>query len=330
LKPGRAKWPGFLVSGCHQNPYFWRMLLKENIRAFKLAALIFTLLLSACSVEQYVNVPVNYDPKITLPDSTRILIVNQFDASQVKNTNPKKLAVIKAGAYSAIKYAAVQLSKLPKVKITNLADSIAFTLTTDSVKQLAAKYHVKYVLALKKFTADIVLSGVDNGTAFYSTQAEVNFVLYEDNGIFFKKLNARVSDAQSEGSYPGLIGSMVFHPTIKGNKSSVNYSAQHATQDALQEYLPAHIEHNRPLYNDSFFQPAVKEILAKHYSKADALLTPFLKDNSVLTQCKAAYNLAVVYEAEGDIESAIEMAELSNQKYRNLYANAILADLKEE
>src|ERR1700712_5286122 len=111
------------------------MLSKGIMRLLKFAGLLFVLFLSACEVEQYVTVPVNYDPKVSFPDSTRILIINQFDAGQVKNTNPKKLTVIKAGAYSAIKYADVQLSKLPKVKVINLVDSATFALTADSVKQ---------------------------------------------------------------------------------------------------------------------------------------------------------------------------------------------------
>jgi hypothetical protein len=299
-----------------------------SMKLIKFIVFIGVLFLSACTVEQYVTVPVNYNAKLTFPDSTKILLINQFDVSKAKITNPKKLKVIKAAAYTSVKYAETRLKKLPKVRVINLVDSVNFNVNTDSIKLLALKYHVNYVLALKNFTADIVIGGVDNGTAYYNTTAEVNFMLFQNDGIYFKKLNGKVSDPQSEGS--GLIGSMVFRPTVRGNRSSVNFAAQHATEDALQEYLPSGVVHDRPLYNDVIFQPAIQAILARKFDKADSLLTPILKDNSILNQCKAAYNLSVVYEAEGDIDGAIEMAELSNQKYKNMYALAILEDLKTE
>jgi hypothetical protein len=45
---------------------------------------------------------------------------------------------------------------------------------------------------------------------------------------------------------------------------------------------------------------------------------------------KAAYNLAVVYEAQGDIDIAIDMAQLSLDKNKNRFATMLLTDLKGE
>ncbi|MDB5148657.1 MAG: tetratricopeptide repeat protein, partial [Mucilaginibacter sp.] len=41
-------------------------------------------------------------------------------------------------------------------------------------------------------------------------------------------------------------------------------------------------------------------------------------------------NLAVVYEAQGDIEAALDVARISDQKQSNNYAKTIIADLEKE
>jgi hypothetical protein len=186
------------------------------------------------------------------------------------------------------------------------------------------------VLSLENFSANIVLAGVENSMSDYNTNIEVNYTLYEGNGMYSKKLNGTAVDHQSSAPYFGLIASLVIHPTIRGNKSAINISTQNATFNALQDYLPNSISHERPLFNDPVFQPAVKEILAGNFDKADSLLTPYLKDISLHVVSRAAYNLAVVYEAEGDINAAIDMAQMSYDKLPTEFATNILADLRTE
>jgi tetratricopeptide (TPR) repeat protein len=301
------------------------------MKFLKFAAFAFIALWSACSVPQYVNVPVSYNPKYYFnPDSTTIAVINQFDVGQAKISNKKTVAVLKAGAYTAIRYAADRLSMLPHVKIINLVDSAAFNVNADSVKTLALKYGAHYVLALKSFDANIDLSEVQNKTAYYNTTASVDFILYESNGIYYKKLKGMTNDAQSETEYQGFVMSLLIHPTVKGNKPAINAAAQHAAQDALRDYFPYTISHNRPLYNDDFLQPGVKAIVSGNYDKADSLLQPWLKHANPQMAGKAAYNLSVVYEFMGDIDSAMDMAQLSLDKFNNQFAVAILAELKTE
>jgi hypothetical protein len=300
-------------------------------KILKFTGFIVILFLSACSIPQYVTVPVNYNPKLPFrPDTTTILIINRLDLSRANINAGKKLDVIKAGAFTSVRYAEIQLKQLPHVGVINLVDSGTFNITTDSIKFLALKYHSDYVLSLENFSANIVLADVQNSTSYYNTTVEVNYTLYEGNGTYSKKLNGTAADHQSMVPYVGFIGSLIIHPTIRGSKSVINISAQDATFNALQDYLPNSISHQRPLYNDPAFQPAVKEILAGNFDKADSLLVPFLKDISLHVVSKAAYNLAVVYEAEGNIDAAINMAQLSLDKYPNEYATNIFDDLKWE
>ncbi|MGZ3891289.1 MAG: hypothetical protein ACXVI9_12365, partial [Mucilaginibacter sp.] len=59
-------------------------------------------------------------------------------------------------------------------------------------------------------------------------------------------------------------------------------------------------------------------------------LKPYLQHKNAKKASKAAYDLAVAYEAKGDIETAIKMAQLSFDKFNNNYATDILKDLKDE
>jgi hypothetical protein len=305
----------------------------------KILKTIFTalfLLLSGCGVMQYastpyVNIPLEYSPKLLFkPGNITVLLINQYDLSTTKNYTKRKLVALEAGAYSSIKYAENQLKQLPNTKTISLVDSAQFVANTDSIKFLSAKYHADYVLVLNKFTASVDLDNIDNSTAYYNSNVQVEFMLYESDGIHFKKLSGQAIQAQPETPYAGLLGSLIVHPTIGGSKETINVAAQNATQNALQDYLPYHMSNQRPLYNDEIFRPAVKEILASNFDKADTLLKPFLKNGDTIIVSKAAYNLAVVYEGQGDVDFALYFANLSLKKAKNDFATNLLKDLENE
>jgi hypothetical protein len=172
------------------------------------------------------------------------------------------------------------------------------------------------------------LTEIQSETAYYNSKVGVKFVLFQGNGVYSKQLNGTSNDPQSQGVYLGFVASLFIHPTVGGNKRSINSASEHAAQNAVQDYLPYTISHNRALYNDSYLQPMVNEILASRFDKAYNLCQPFLQDKNLLISSKAAYNLAVVYEAQGDIDLAINFAQLSLDKNKNQFASALLSDLK--
>lgn len=289
------------------------------------------IILNACDTPKYLSVPIDYNPKLSFKsDTTTILLINRFDFNTLRITNKRKLSVLKSGAFTSVKYAERQLGQLPHIRIIKFVDSVTFKTTTDSIKLLALQYHSDYVLALTGFGSDISLSEVQNSTAYYNSSALVEFTLYESNGIYSKKLRGTISEPQSSNPYPGLIGSLIIHPTVGGNPASVNSSVEHATQSALQDYLPYTINNVRPLYNDDLLQPMVREIIGRHFDKAYLLAGPLLIGSDLKIASKAAYNLAVVYEAQGDIDLAINFAQQSLDKSKNTYAATILEDLKAE
>lgn len=294
-----------------------------------LIALLF--LLASCETPLYVSVPVEYAPHSYFrKDATTIVVINRFDADALKIGSKKKLTVFKAGAFTAIKSATAQLGKLPHVKTINLTDSADFKVNTDSIKLVAKNYKADYILVLTNFNAGIDMNESDGSATSYSSNVLVNFLLYEHNGIYYKKLDGIASDPIADKLSNNLLAVIALQPAVGRNQATVNSAAEHAAQNALREYLPYAITHNRPLYNDNFLMPAVKEIVARNFEKADSLLQPFLQDKVKERASKAAYNLSVVYEAEGDIGAAINAAQQSSDLFFNEYATAILYDLKQE
>jgi tetratricopeptide (TPR) repeat protein len=301
------------------------------LKPFTLIFILLAACLVSCHVEQSLMVPVDYAPKLTLGhDTTTVLLVNRFSADSLKINNKRKLGVLKGAAYTAIVSAAKQLKLLHGVNAINLADSVNFVADTDSVKQLAANYKAKYVLTLDNFSANINEEVVDNNSV-YSTVVYADFTLYESNGVYSKKLSGKTNDFHSEEPYYGIVASLLFHPTIKGNAYSINKSAGNAAIDALKDYLPSTVTNNRPLYdNNDSLKVAVIHIKAGDYDKAFHILNALIDAPDMKLASCAAYNLAVVYEAQGDIEAALEVAKISDEKKPNWYAKTIIADLQKE
>jgi len=306
------------------------------MKLLNLSLIALLIFLASCKV-QFATVKVDYNPSIsfkpdsTKPDPTTIVLINQFDLTKVKIKDPKKIAIIKTGAFIAIRYAETNLRQLHNVNVINIADSAGLKVNTDSIKFLVSKYHADYVLALANFNADVDLTDLKSTGNSYSVKTTVSFILNESNGIFYKRLNGGYDDQHNEADEYAALAALIFNPTIKGNRESVKAGAQLATDDALHDYLHHSVTHNRPLDAISELQPAIKELLAHNYTKADSLLQPFLTDKDPIMASKAAYTLAIVYEAGGYIDLATQEAQAALTKWKgNYFAIKLLNDLQEE
>lgn len=297
------------------------------MKFLKPVCFILLLLLCSCDPMRYTTVSVQYTPKSYFrTDTTVILLVNHFPNA---DTNKKQREDLKASANASLRYAETQLNKLKHVRVINLTDSTTLKINTDSINLLSSKYQAHYVLALKNVTSNIDMSGTDSGIAYYQANASASYILYEDNGLYSKKLNGDGSH-NSEKYYAGLFGSLIIHPSHKWELEEMKMAVADATQNALIDYLPYTITHTRPIYHDDLLEPAAQQIMAHNYGKADTLLLSLINHKDRKIASRAAYNLAIVYESVADINSAKEMANLSWQKYNNIYAQQLLSDLNGE
>ncbi len=287
--------------------------------------------LSACHVDYIITVPVNYAPKLELGhNETKVILVNRFTVDSLHIKNKRKRMVLRGGVYSAIAMAAKQLDMLPRIKTTILADSVNLTADTTQVKKLAKNYNANYILTLDSLSADIPMT-LEDSTEIYNTVVNVKFTLYESNGNYFKVLRGKASDFHSESHYYGIFAALLVHPTIKGNGPAISRSAGNAAIDAIKDYLPSTLTNQRRVYADNnSLKIAVNHIFAKRYDEALKILNPLINGPDPKLASHAAYDLAVLYEAQGDIEEALKAAKLSNQKRQNFRADAIIADLEKE
>jgi len=306
-----------------------------------LRVVLFSVLLfiSSCGVDQYVATSTTHPPAFTFnADSTVIAVINGFDFDQLNLHNKKKLSIAKGGAFTSIAYVEDQLKQLHGVKVINLvADSGYATLDSSSLKNIAAEHHADYVLALTKyyarFNSDNLQTykndkGVEVKTVDYKMDVTTNYTLYNKNGGVYNEFKGNTNDYTSTQQVPGVFWADIFGPGIKGNSAQVNNSAIHATQAALQGLFPSITTVNRAIYTDDDLKNAADEMMAHNFKKADSLLQPLLLNQNAELAAKAAYNLAVVYEAQGDINRARDMVQISLDKNDNRKARTMYADIQ--
>lgn len=183
------------------------------------------------------------------------------------------------------------------------------------------------MLVLKSYYADIVLDETTNND--YKTYALANFLLYENNGLYYKKLNGRGSDPLTKLQYMKTQSAGPYDQAGQA-PAPINHSAAHAAQDALKEYFSYTLTHSRPMYDDDFLLPAIRQLQTSNYNMADSLLRPLLADGNRVRAGKAYYALAVVNEAKGNFAAAIDFARLAlKMDPENEYATGILGDLQQ-
>lgn len=271
----------------------------------------------------YFTISHSYLPKAVLrPGANTILLVNQLDVDKLELSR-RDARVVKAGAYTALKNGGVQLATLGHVRIVNLTDSTKFKVNPNSISALASKYHADYTLVLTGYNASITIDPATDGADYYTNEIIVRFTLYVGDGRLYKELEGQ-SDSWSIPTDLGTVGSMLFTPTVGGHKAKIVEDTKYAVSDALREYLPYTETKIRPLYVNNQLQPMVNEILGRRFDKACALSQPFLTDKDTVLACQAAYNLAVVYEAQGDFQKAANMIQFSMGKYKNEYARNVI------
>jgi hypothetical protein len=302
------------------------------MKLFKTCLFILFFSLSACNPSRFFNFQVTYHPKFAFEgDTTTILLINRFDPAKTKIKNPRELAAIEASAFASISYAARNLGALDRVKLINLVDSATMTIDNSSIEFLATWHHADCVLVLNNFSADLSLQpGGSNANDYYLCDATVSYTFFDDNHVFSKKLQGSGGATHTSG-YFGLIPSLISRPTVRGNEQMVEAAAGRATQNALWDYLPHTAVHTRILNDDAALHPAVRELLAGHYDNACNLLKPLLDNKDLKLASRAAYDLAVAYEAQGDVVAAISMAHQSLEKKKTWNIAELLVDsLKKE
>ncbi|MFD3000986.1 DUF6340 family protein [Pontibacter toksunensis] len=81
---------------------------------------------------------------------------------------------------------------------------------------------------------------------------------------------------------------------------------------------PQQVSFVRPYYSDKAFAPAAYRMAAGNLPEAIALLKPLTEHKKRKEAAKAAYNMAIVYEAMGKIEDAKHWTNVALDKNNKL------------
>ena len=283
--------------------------------------------LSVFSQSRFFNFTLNYQPQLVFAaDTTVIVLTNRFDIGKFKIKNTKKLVAMRKSAYASIDGAANRLYSLGKVKVINLADSATMAVDTSSTRFLTSRFHADYVLTLDNFTVSVdLMPGEDHTNNYMLARATLSFTMFDRSNKALKKVQA-TGDATHGSNYVGLMTSLLSNPTLHGNQQLVETAAANAAANALREYLPHTVTHQRLVYDQKELDPAVRLMLTGHYYQACELLKPLLDNENIKLASKAAYDLAVVYEAEGNIDDAMDMARQSLAKKKSWNSASTLID----
>jgi hypothetical protein len=304
--------------------------------------------LSACSVS-YVPLTVQRAPEITFGDSlNNVLVINRFDARKVDFLlrKEKKKEVYGRGINAEIGQLLNELESMKGVNLIKKSDSLTMArnikadldstvLTTGEIEQLAKKYGADYILALENYDAsfvqdEIVRSKNNDGStkkvAKYSLAIQSSWILYDKYGRSFRELRGNAAKYHSEREV--LSSLLAIGPALGSNTKFVQDVSIEAARHIADYFKGQLISINRPLYTDKSLKNSSNAIKNGDYGKAQYELETLVKAEDAALASKAYYNLAVIADLKGNRKRAIDFAELSLQKKKNMYASMLLNGYK--
>ena len=303
---------------------------------------------SACGVS-HVPFTVQRAPEISFSDSiTKVLVINRFDVSKVDFMlrKEKKKEVYNRGINSEIGQLLNELESMKGIQLIKKSDSLTMArniranldstvLTVGEIQQLASKYNADYILALENYDVGFVQDEVirtknsDGSTsriARYSLAIKSSWVLYDKAGHSFKELHGNASKYHSERSV--LSGLLAVGPALGSNTKFVEEVSISAGRRVADYFKAQRVSVDRPLYTDKVLKSSADAIKKGDYRLAQQELEVLAKSSDARISSKAYYNLAVMADLEGNRRSAIDFAELSIRKKKNIYADMLLNGFK--
>ncbi|MDQ7949075.1 MAG: DUF6340 family protein [Pedobacter sp.] len=306
------------------------------------------LCLCACGVS-FVPLTAQRSPAISFPEpTTRILVINRFDPKKVDFIlrKEKKKEVYGRGIQAEIGQLLNEMESLKGIELIKQSDSLTMArnlkseldstvLTVGEIRHLATKFGADYILALEDYDAsfvqdEVVRSKNSDGTvkkvAKYSLAISSSWVLYDQDGKSFKELKGNVSKYHSEREV--LSALLAIGPALGSNTKMVQEVSVQAAKQVAGYFKSQMITMNRPLYTDKPLKASANAIKNGNFDAAQQELEDLSKDTDAVLSSKAYYNLAILADLKGNRKMAIDLAEMSMQKKRNMYASMLLNEFK--
>lgn len=269
----------------------------------------------------------------------KVVVVNRYNPDLLEFKREKKIDVFAKGgqeAFAGIVEAVLEDSTYQLVHTDNLtyqAKVAEEPFSKEQIWEIHRQHPHHLLLALDNFdismTHETVREEDSNGavskTAYFTLITKASWSLFDSTGKVLDK--ASITHETPYQSRAVLSGLLAIGPSLANAGEKVNQLAWYTGYDYWKRLHPQPVSYARTYYVSKNVRPANVHMAKKDWQMAIILLKPRTLDQKNKHAARAAYNLAVVYEAIGDIEEARHWAREAKRKNDPL-AGQLLLDLE--
>ncbi|RDV16629.1 tetratricopeptide repeat protein [Pontibacter diazotrophicus] len=269
----------------------------------------------------------------------KVVVMNRYNPELLPYKREKKIAVVYAdGAMYALTGVLDAIDE-DETYVLVATDTAGYTsvgngsdLKPAQVQEIYHRHPHHLLLTLDNFDAyleqEVVRETDEEGgvmkTAYYTMFVKSNWTLYDSTGTVLDSVT--LSRDELYDTRAVISGLLALGPATDYTGPVVNDLAYQTGLDYWQRLAPQPVSIIRPYYSNNAFAPAAYQMAAGNWAEAIALLKPITEIQKKKEAARAAYNLAVVYEAMGRIEEAKYWANIASDK-NNKLALMLLPDL---
>ncbi|MDX5419448.1 MAG: tetratricopeptide repeat protein [Hymenobacteraceae bacterium] len=304
-----------------------------------LACCIALLSFQSCTSILYINTTLPPEVAVT-NEQWKVVTLNRVNPELLPYSREKKLDVFMQAANEAHDGVTEAILQDPTFSLVAADTSTQFIqaapnqqLTPEQVQAIYSQHPHHLILALEQFDSffdkEVVREKDGDGsvtkTAHYTLVTRTSWTLYDSTGAVLDM--ATLSRNEPYDSRGVLSGLLAIGPSISNAGSVINNLAWHTGMDYWERLHPKQMHFERLYYSNKEFSSAAFKMAASEWEEAVALLTPIAQSTKRKNAAKAAYNLAIVHEAKGDIAEAKKWARQAAEK-GNKMALLLLPDLE--
>ncbi|EMR04758.1 DUF6340 family protein [Cesiribacter andamanensis] len=274
--------------------------------------------LSSCTSQLYINTLRPAEVAIT-NEQWKVVVLNRFNPALLPYDRERKIEAITQGAHEAFlgTLAAIALDSTYQLVHADTAQHLQQAadepLSIAQIGEVYRQHPYHLLLALEGFEVAMHQEteriknedGSVSKTAYYTLQTKTKWALYDSTGRQLDRI--ALTEEKPYQSRPVISGLLAVGPSIGKAGPTINELAWHTGNEYWKRLYPQPVSYIRPYYSMKKLEVAAALMANENWPAAISLLTPIAQGTSK-DAAKAAYNLAVIYEAMGRLEEARQWA----------------------
>lgn len=293
---------------------------------------LFAAALLQFSCTQKLQIETTRPAKVSIrPDQWEVAVINRFNPRLLPQEDKKAVEVMTLGAREAFQ-GAVDAILDDSTYLLVHADTAAYPaaskegkLSPEQLKEIGLHYPHHLLLTLNHFDVYMMFDegtyGTLTGIPYIRLFTQSNWTLYDDTGKELDEITLEASEVFQSGM--ALLGAV---PPITKVAPTIYHLAWFTGYDYWMRLSPQPHSYERPYYSNKKLREAAAYMVEEDWENATSLLEPIARSNERVAP-KAAYNLAVIYEAMNMFDKAKYWARQAAEK-NNRYAFMLLHELE--